>query len=159
MIPRDDKNRSITKLQLQSMIILQKTMLKMSTFLWRIYKSECDWYSFTMLISRILQCQNITWHNVFVYWQLSLRRCIGLQRNKINVPIQTLLLGLYVFTNSLTFFCRVVNVLTSNSAFLIFAVLVVWFSHSRLYKMFKLLRFFTIIFAVLLIFLYFSKWY
>jgi len=30
----------------------------------------------------------------------------------------------------------VVNVLTSNSAFLIFAVLVVWSSHSRPYKMF-----------------------
>ena len=31
---------------------------------------------------------------------------------------------------------RLVNVLTSNSAFFIFAVLVVWFSHSRPYKMF-----------------------
>ena len=31
---------------------------------------------------------------------------------------------------------RVVNVLTSNSAFFIFAVLVVWFSHSRPYKIF-----------------------
>ena len=37
---------------------------------------------------------------------------------------------------------RLVNVLTSNSAFFIFAVLVVWFSHSRPYKMFSTVKFF-----------------
>jgi len=46
---------------------------------------------------------------------------------------------------------RLVNVQTSNSAFFIFAVLVVWFSYSRPYKMFYTVKFFTIIFAVLLI--------
>jgi len=45
----------------------------------------------------------------------------------------------------------VVNVLTSNSAFLIFAVLLCDSATVSLQDVFKLLSFFTIIFAVLLI--------